>query len=329
MSATTDIEWTRGDDGTPGATWNVVTGCDEVSTGCDLCFARTFAERWRGTPGHYFENGFDVMLRPKRLTLPLGWRKPRRIFVNSMSDLFHKDVPDEFIAQAFAVMAATPRHTFQILTKRHGRMRTLLSSGRFAALVQTAVEHLAHLPGTWQLPAADYDSALELVFTERADEPMRPLPNVHLGVSVEDQKAADLRIPALLETPAAVQWISAEPLLGPVDLRRWTAMDLVCGCGQAPDGAPGAFGCSAECMQPERSALSWVVVGGESGHGARPMDERWARDLVAQCQAAGTPAFVKQMGSVWAKGHGLRGKGGDPETWAEDLRVRQMPAGAL
>jgi protein gp37 len=284
VSDNSGIEWTD-------ATLNVVTGCESISSGCDLCYARTFAERWRGTPGHYFENGFDVILRPDRLDLPLRWRKPRNIFVNSMSDLFHKDVPDEYVAQVFAVMAATPHHTYQILTKRHGRMRSLLSRGTLGAegfpdMVEEAMVEFTH---------ASLDEW--------------PLNNVHLGVSAEDQAAADLRVPALLETPAAVRWVSAEPLLGPVDIAEWLPRKEV------DDGLTVP-------------TISWLVCGGESGRGARPMDEQWARDLVAQCQAAGIPAFVKQMGSAWAKSHGLRDKGGDPETWAGDLRVRQMPAGA-
>src|SRR5690554_3219149 len=128
MADNSKIEWTQ-------ATWNVVTGCEEVSDGCDRCYAKTFAERWRGTPGHYFERGFDLVLRPDKLNLPLRWRKPRRVFVNSMSDLFHKDVPDEFIAQTFAVMAATPHHTYQLLTKRHARMRSLLNNPEFRSQV--------------------------------------------------------------------------------------------------------------------------------------------------------------------------------------------------
>ena len=128
MSTNSAIEWTD-------ATWNPVTGCDEVSPGCDNCYAKTFAERWRGIPGHYFEQGFDVQLRPDKLALPLRWRKPKKVFVNSMSDLFHKDVPDEFIAKVFAVMAATPQHTYQLLTKRHGRMRSLLNNAEWRSPV--------------------------------------------------------------------------------------------------------------------------------------------------------------------------------------------------
>jgi protein gp37 len=125
MADKTGIEWTD-------ATWNPVTGCTEVSPGCDRCYAKTFAERWRGTPGHYFENGFDVQLRSDKLELPLRWKRPRRIFVNSMSDLFHDDVPDDYIAQVFAVMTVARQHTFQILTKRHARMRSLVSRGLLA-----------------------------------------------------------------------------------------------------------------------------------------------------------------------------------------------------
>ena len=124
MSGTTGIEWTD-------ATWNPVTGCTKVSAGCDHCYAETFAERWRGTPGHYFEQGFDVQLRPDKLDWPLRKRKPQRIFVNSMSDLFHDQVPDDYIANVFAVMAIASRHTFQVLTKRHARMRSLLTSSAF------------------------------------------------------------------------------------------------------------------------------------------------------------------------------------------------------
>lgn len=295
VSDNSGIEWTD-------ATLNVVTGCESISSGCDLCYARTFAERWRGTPGHYFENGFDVTLRPDRLNLPLHWRKPRNIFVNSMSDLFHKDVPDEYVAQVFAVMAATPRHTFQLLTKRHGRMRSLLSSGHFQRQVLAWAHRQKWGEGGEDLPPWAW-----------------PLGNVHLGVSAEDQAAADLRVPALLETPAAVRWVSAEPLLGPVDLSRWMATGLVCGCGQAPDGAPDAHECCAECMQPERLPLGWVVVGGESGAGFRPMDIGWVRTIVTQCQAANVPVFVKQDSGRWP---GRQGR------IPSDLWIKEFPDAA-
>jgi protein gp37 len=242
MSATTGIEWTD-------ATWNPVTGCTKVSAGCDHCYAETFAERWRGTPGHYFERGFDVQARPDKLSLPLKWRKPKRIFVNSMSDLFHDDVHDDYIARVFAVMARCPQHTFQVLTKRHARMRSLLSSRKFSRFVEELTPSFSPLVGMW------------------------PLPNVWLGVSAEDQHWADIRIPALLDTPAAVRFISAEPLLGPVDLYK--------------------------LWRPEGPELNWVIVGGESGREARPMHPDWARSLRDQCQAAGVAYLFKQWGE-WA-----------------------------
>jgi protein gp37 len=260
MSDNSPIEWTD-------ATWNVVTGCTKVSPGCDNCYAETFAERFRGTAGHHFQTGFDLTLRPERMTLPLRWRKPRRIFVNSMSDLFHKDVPDEYIARVFAVMMAAPQHTFQLLTKRHARMRALLSSTAFKVAVAEAWAFGSDVPDSAPKPAG------------------WPLPNVWLGVSVEDQHWADIRIPALLDTPAAVRWISAEPLLGPIRLPEFVV-------GGAPD-CPCEEG--GECLPN----LDWVVVGGESGPGARPMHPAWARGLRDQCQEGSIPFLFKQWGA-WA-----------------------------
>ena len=239
MSAKTSIEWTD-------YSWNPVSGCDKVSPGCDHCYAETIATRVAGTKA--YPDGFKVTLKPERLTDPLrkrSWRG-KRVFVNSMSDLFHKDVPDDYIAQVFAIMALAPEITFQILTKRHGRMRSLLNSE-------------AH----WRRVGVGG---------------VRVLPNVWLGVSVEDQQRADLRIPALLDTPAAVRWLSCEPLLGPVDL-----------------GA--AFGTNyGGDPREDETGVDWVVVGGESGPGARPMHPEWARTLRDQCQAAGVPFHFKQWG---------------------------------
>lgn len=239
MADKTGIEWCD-------ATWNPVTGCTEVSPGCDNCYAKTFAERWRGTPGHYFENGFDVQLRPDKLDLPLRWRKPRRIFVNSMSDLFHDQVPDDYIADVFSIMAQTPRHTFQLLTKRHGRMRSLLSNTEFATRV-------------WN-PISPYIRDVEYR--------QWPLPNVWLGVSAENQQWADIRIPALLDTPAAVRFISAEPLLGPLSIFASSKIDR----------HPG---------------LDWVIAGGESGRSARPMHPSWIRSLRNECRDNGVSFLFK------------------------------------
>lgn len=275
MSGNTSIEWTE-------RTWNPLTGCTKVSPGCDNCYAKAMHERFNGA------GSFDkVTLHYDRLDQPTRWRKPSKVFVNSMSDLFHKDVPDEFIAEVFAVMSLAPQHTFQLLTKRHGRLRSLLNSPEFEPMVRDYA-HAMKYSGDRPNPRMD----------DRNYQTW-PLPNVWLGVSVEDQKWADARIPALLGTPAAVRWISAEPLLGAVDLGRWLNVEgtLVCGCGQAPDGAPGAHGCSSACMELEPSALDWVVVGGESGPGARPMHPAWARSLRDQCEEAGVPYLFKQWGA--------------------------------
>lgn len=253
MSRNSSIEWC--DD-----TWNPVTGCTEVSPGCDHCYAKTFAERWRGTPGHYFEHGFDVQLRPDKLDQPLRWKKPRKIFVNSMSDLFHADIPDEYIARVFAVMALAPQHTFQVLTKRHGRMRSLLDDDQFVRKVWNECDDIV---------AREYQAG----FTDW------PLPNVWLGVSAENQQWADIRIPALLDTPAAVRFISAEPLLGPIQIDNYLCM--------YPEDEDGA---------PYLGDIDWVIVGGESGHGARPMHPDWARGLRDQCQEAGVAFLFKQHG---------------------------------
>jgi protein gp37 len=257
MSDNTSIEWTD-------TTWNPVTGCTEVTPGCDNCYAKTFAERWRGIPGHPFERGFDVVLRPERVAQPLTWRKPRKVFVNSMSDLFHDQVPDEFIAQVFSVMARTPEHTYQLLTKRHGRMRSLLNRPSFRDAV-------AAWGAGW------------------------PLRNLWIGVSVEDQQRANLRIPALIDTPAWIRWLSCEPLLGPVDLARTDKDTLV-------DGG-----------------IDWVVVGGESGPGARPMHPDWARNLRDQCRFATVPFFFKQWGE-WAPA---------PSNYGPDVPARARPSTRL
>lgn len=318
MSDGSKIEWTD-------ATWNCVTGCTEVSPGCDHCYAKTFAERWRGTPGHHFERGFDVTLRPERMYQPLRWRKPRRIFVNSMSDLFHDGVPTRFIAEMFAVMAMAPQHTFQVLTKRHGRMRSLLNSrdfwcevgdyGRGIALAKVGGEY----PASGPMALAEGSSAAG--YWECAS----PLPNVWLGVSAEDQKWLDVRLPALLDTPAAVRFLSAEPLLGPLRIPFVEEFDG-CTCGTGPSGYYGMHerGCGT-MPGPAWGNLHWVIAGGESGPGARPCERAWLRSLRRQCAEAGTPLFIKQVGSVLGRQIGAGAKGGDWDFWSEDLRIRQFP----
>jgi protein gp37 len=341
-----NIEWTD-------RTWNPVTGCTKVSAGCKHCYAEGVAHRFWHTlydeipTGRHDASGSGPETRPRlftdvqthedKLLAPLSWRKPSRVFVNSMSDLFHEDVPDEFIDRVFAVMALASRHTFQVLTKRPERMREYLCRN-------STIENIYSL-------ACRQDETL-------ADRWDWPLPNVWLGVSVEDQATADARISLLLQTPAAVRFISAEPLLGPVDVGPWLYVPTrcrACGHGSAyydtnPTGSQAPFGkcafgvpmtgehgglrCSA-CDSPDCEAmapLSWVIVGGESGSKARPCDVAWIRSIVRQCQSAGVPVFVKQLGSKWNLGgftiHGrllVDRKGADPAEWPEDLRVRQFP----
>jgi protein gp37 len=281
----TSIEWTD-------ATWNPVRGCDKISPGCKHCYAETFAERFRGVPGHPYEQGFDLRMAPSQLPLPLTWQRPRKIFVNSMSDLFHKDLPREYVAAVFGVMALAPRHTFQVLTKRADVMLDFMRwAGTHAdpaqALIHSASTHLppktmkrlAHISRVW------------------------PLPNVWMGVSVEDRKYGLPRLDLLREVPAAVRFLSIEPLLedlGTLDLR----------------------------------GIHWVIVGGESGPKARPCNVRWVRSIVQQCAEAGVPCFVKQLGADPREAYGrlpdapmpLKDpKGGDWDEWPEDLRVRQWP----
>lgn len=270
MGDKTGIQWTD-------ATWNPIRGCSRVSEGCRNCYAETVANRFKG-PGQPYEgliakggqwNG-RITVVDSAMEQPLRWRKPRRIFVNSMSDLFHENVPYQVIDQVFAVMAMAlvNNHKFQILTKRPQRMLEYLNDNNLHGRIIDAAREMDNARGTW--------------ITEGylvAYRKLWPLPNVWLGVSVEDQKTADERIPLLLQTPAAVRWISAEPLIGPIDFSgMWV-----------PHENPAMHWNMLE-------ALDWVVVGGESGANARPMHLYWARTLRDQCQSAGTPFFFKQWG---------------------------------
>lgn len=316
----TKIEWTD-------EVWNPVTGCTKVSPGCDNCYAERLTERFHG-PGSFAE----VKLHEDKLDAPLRWRRPRMVFVNSMSDLFHDRIPDEFIAEAFAVMAMSPLHTFQILTKRHGRMRSLLNSPGFWRLVGKHGVGIAMSRTRGQYPAAG-PMALTADSTD-VWEAVSPLPNVWLGVSVEDQKRADLRIPALLATPAAVRFLSCEPLLGPVDLSRYVSGDCP-ECGQdITTEACGTVHADMAC-DPTATGLQWVIAGGESGPGARPMHPSWAQTLRDQCQAAGVPYFFKQWGE-WApvptdhpkaQGMDVRGYFGSRCNYVERPPMSALPAG--
>jgi protein gp37 len=247
MANATAIEWTD-------VTWNPVTGCTKVSAGCDHCYAERFSERFRGTRGHPFQNGFDLTLRPERVEQPLSWRKPRMIFVNSMSDLFHKRVPVAFISKVFDTMERAHWHTFQVLTKRSSIMRNFLRS-RY---------------GSERGPA-----------------------HIWCGVSVEDGKRKS-RIQHLQDAPAGVRFLSIEPLIAPIG-----ALSL--------DG------------------IDWVIVGGESGPGAREMRKDWVRDIRNQCVKAGVAFFFKQWG-------GLRPKSGgrdlDGREWNDFPSPSRYPAAA-
>ena len=294
MADATRIEWTD-------ATWNVVTGCAVVSPGCTNCYAMKLAgTRLKHHPSRAgltidskagpVWNG-RVRFNAEWLTQPLRWSRPRRIFVAAHGDLFHEGVTDDQLDQIFAVMALAPQHTFQVLTKRPERMRAY-----FARLTSSQVgrEH-----ETCIAPELLDDAAAAVLGTHgnALDETPWPLPNVWLGVSVEDQARADERIPLLLETPAAVRWISAEPLLGPVDLSEIQV--------HGGDSVIYPLQWTTDCVDlhgndhPDVPPIDWVVAGGESGPGARPMHPDWARQLRDQCAAAGVPFLFKQWGD-WA-----------------------------
>ena len=256
----TKIEWTD-------ETWSPITGCTKISAGCANCYAERMARRLAGRYGYpKAPHHFDVTLRPERLEQPLRWRKPRMIFVCSMSDLFHEDVPFEFVDLVFLTMTAcNGLHIFQVLTKRPGRMLEYFNSKQY------------------------YSSPQYHAYS---------LPNVWLGVTAENQAAADERIPLLLQTLAAVRFVSCEPLLGAINLNL---------SSMSSDGykmlshwyGPDGFDKTGSQPEREQQKLDWVIVGGESGPGARPMHPHWARSLRDQAQAAGVPYFFKQWGR-WA-----------------------------
>lgn len=321
----TTIQWTD-------ETWNPTTGCSRVSEGCRNCYIeRTPPFRMAGR-----KLGDPVQFHPDRLDAPLHWKKPRRVFVNSMSDLFHEEVSVYFINDVLARVALVPHCTFQVLTKRPRRMLEYFTDahgngtpGREGVVKGAAMSVLGYY---WEY---DHRDVLSRPW---------PLPNLWLGVSVEDQKTADERIPILLQTPAAVRFLSVEPLLGRVDLHR------------------GGFSLLNRLKSPSgkwHEKVDWVIVGGESGPNARHCDVNWIRSIVEQCKAANVPVFVKQLGSncidrndadfegdtsdSWPMGsrfeqeyseqpyqgtYGqvrLHKKGGLPEEWPEDLRVREYP----
>lgn len=291
MSDKTGITWTD-------ATWNPITGCDKVSAGCKHCYALRDWPRLSSNPKTvYFGRAFtDVAVHPERLDQPLRWSRPRMIFVNSMSDLFHKDVPTAFIDKVLGVAwlcaLLGKGHVFQVLTKRADRMRDYFNDGT------------KDYAFDWSNAAVEVAQGLkwnvhgELVYDFIKQHDGRN-PALWLGVSVENQEAADLRVPNLLATPAAVRWISAEPLLGPVSFR-WAMWAPVRNAGHL-DGLKG---------------IDWMVVGGESGSKARPMKEAWALALRDQCAEAGVCFFFKQWGE-WQPAH-MGHTGGRIGAWVGD-----------
>lgn len=285
MSDGTKIEWTD-------ATWNPVTGCSVVSPGCTNCYAMRLAgTRLKHHPsraGLTVEtkagpvwNG-EVRLNEEWLNQPLRWKRPRRIFVCAHGDLFHEHVPDGWIDRVFAVMALAPRHTFQVLTKRAQRMRDYVTELDRLSFKATLARMALAVP----TPLPRFDT-MEI-----------PPSNLWLGVSVEDQARADERIPDLLATPAAVRFVSAEPLLGPIDLTTVRHHDpkMFSWLSYAPslNALTGQYPVLER--EPRGAKLSWVIVGGESGRDARPMHPDWARSLRDQCQGAGVAFFFKQWG---------------------------------
>lgn len=306
----TKIEWVKNADGSEGRSWNPVVGCSLASPGCANCYAMKMAARLEAMgQAHYAGltqpskagavwTGKIAIAPDSVLLAPLKRKKPTTYFVNSMGDLFHEGVTDEQIDRVFAVMALCPQHTFQVLTKRARRMRDYIASKR-----QLAPQWVA-FPSLGERVLLPYEGCYPK--------------NIWLGISAEDQKRADERIPHLLQTPASVRFVSCEPLLGEINLskvRLWTAKPEYCSDQSLKDYDFVFF---MDALRGVKNgtipALDWVIVGGESGPGARPMHPQWARDIRDQCAVAGVPFFFKQYGQ-W----GLADRG-DPNTiWmAED-----------
>ncbi|MGV2188802.1 DUF5131 family protein [Agrobacterium vitis] len=287
MADNTKIEWTD-------ATWNPITGCSVVSPGCTNCYAMKLAGTrlkhhpsreglTRDTKAGPVWNG-KVRFNREWLTQPLQWKRPRMIFVCAHGDLFAEGVPDDWIDQVFAVMALAPHHTFQVLTKRPERMREYIRQ------IPSRTPHIAKW-AAWHWGGNDPDA----IYDDVVHAMSAPLKNVWLGVSVEDQPRAEQRIPILLDTPAAIRWISAEPLLGGLDLRKLPSVIFAANIN-ALTGTLRWGGGPTETGGPR---LDWVVAGGESGRNARPMHPDWARSLRDQCATAGVPFLFKQWGE-WA-----------------------------
>lgn len=346
------IEWTD-------ATWNPVAGCTWASPGCDHCYAATMARRLEAMgqadyAGLTTKKHFNGVIRtlPDKLDKPLRWKKPRMVFVNSMSDLFHKDVPFDFIDKVFGVMAKAYWHTFQVLTKRPERMAEYFAHDRGPNNVITRITHAAQ-----QFPWPEWKYADINSGEGWSSWPYR---NVWLGTSVEDQQRADERIPHLHKCPSAVRFLSCEPLLGPIDLSRWIAKqfhDEPATLHTFTPDAKAAYGDGGPCLMTVTGPTHWVIVGGESVPHSRPFNIEWARSIIAQCKAADVACFVKQLGrnieivndrfDEWPRegdgllydaeqygwrmqgdtviAHTVDKKGGNPAEWPADLCVREFP----
>jgi protein gp37 len=283
----TNIEWTD-------YTWNTTFGCTHVSDGCKHCYAESLALRF-GHSKHPWTKPFElenVRVKPEKLREPFKIKEPGRVFVDSMSDLFHELVPLDHIAKVFAVMAATPHLTYQILTKRPKRMSETLNALMFRE------EALPEAAGDLEI-VRDWSDH----WTSSRTALAWPLPNVWLGTSVEDQRVVD-RIDWLIKTPAAVRFLSCEPLIGPLDLGRWLI-------GPCPSCGTPHLGF---CEEPKRFPIHWIITGGESGQNHRPFNPDWARSIRDQCLDAGVPFFFKQHGGRTPK---AGGRELDGRTWDE------------
>lgn len=302
MGDKTGIQWTD-------STWNPTVGCSLKSSGCEFCYAMSTAHRFSGE-GQYYEGTTRVsggrpvwtgkiLLKQAKLDQPLRWTKPRRVFVNSMSDVHHENIPLEYVAAIYGIMLASPSHQFQVLTKRPERMLEFFEWLRDEAYPDTdpagyrdvLCAYAAHYLGD----GSDSDfKEQHLQLLNRCPEEW-PASNIWLGVSTEDQKAADERIPVLQKVPAVVRFLSMEPLIGPVNL---TNLD----------------------------GIHWTIVGGESGPGHRPCKQEWVEAILTACQDAGVPFFFKQKGETWARECGTESKkGGDIEDFPLHLQVREFP----
>ena len=280
MGSKSEIAWTN-------SSWNPVTGCDKVSAGCKHCYAENYAKRRLGEFGKDDRKFMDVKCHTDKLEIPYGWQKPRKIFVNSMSDLFHEDVPFEFIFRVYATMARCPKHTFQVLTKRPERALEF-----YAYLADWMTKHVA-------------SSSFEAWYKSG-------MKNLWFGVTAEDQEMADKRILMLMQMPVALRWVSIEPMLSRIDLQSKTLGDTLCRCG----------GCLKMAKDFPRSGglqrIDWVVVGCESGTSRRDCPVSWINDIREACQMNKTPLFVKQLSGEDKVIRNI-------EDFPEHLKIREYP----